>query len=120
MPTETAIDQSRLRQTIARLMDLLARRDYSAFCGSARRSRLTPLDVDAAVRGYGRTIIAPPADAFRLLDVVAVIDSIPPRWSVVVPLWTEQEGRSDLSLEITVEDADGPDYAVEIEDLHVL
>jgi hypothetical protein len=120
MPTENTIDQSRLRQTIARLMELLARRDYTAFCGSARRSRLTPQEVDAAIRGYGRTIIAPPAEAFRLLDVVAVTDSVPPRWSVVVPLWTEQEGRSDLSLEITVEDVGGPDYAIEIEDLHVL
>jgi hypothetical protein len=101
-------------------MDWLARRDYSAFCGSARRSRLTSQEVDAAVREYGRTVIAPPADAFRLLDVVAVTDSIPPRWSVVVPLWTEQEGRSDLSLEITVEETNGPDYAVEIDDLHVL
>lgn len=120
MPTESAIDQSRLRQTVARLMGFLARRDYPAFCGSARRSRLTSQEVDAAVRGYGRTVIAPPADAFGLLDVVAVTGSVPPRWSVVVPLWTEQEGRSDLSLEITVEDADGPDYVVEIEDLHVL
>jgi hypothetical protein len=120
MPTESAIDESRLRQTVARLMELLARRDYTGFCGSARRSRVTPQEVDAAIRGYGRTIITPPAEASRAFDVIAVTDSIPARWSVVVPLWTKQEGRSDLSLEITVEDVDGLHYAVQIEDLHVL
>ena len=120
MPTESAIDQSRLRQTVGHLTECLARGDYTGFCGLARRSRVSPKEVDTAIREYGHRIVPLPAGAYGLLDVVAVRASIPPRWSVVVPLWTEQEGRSDLSLEITLEDVAGRDYAVEIEDLHVL
>jgi hypothetical protein len=81
---------------------------------------LSPQEVEAAICAYGRTIIPLPTEAYRFFDVVAVRDSSPARWSVVAPLWTEQEGRSDLSFEITVEDVAGRDYAVEIEDLHVL
>jgi hypothetical protein len=120
MPSESAIDRSKLRQTVERLTECLARGDYTGFCGLARLSRVSPQEVDTAIREYGHTILPLPADADGLLDVVALRDCIPPRWSVVVPLWTEQEGRSDLSLEITVEDVAGRDYAVEIEDLHVL
>jgi len=81
---------------------------------------MSPKEVDTVIREYGHRIVVLPAGAYGLLDVVAVKDSIPARWSVAVPLWTESEGRSDLSLEITLEDVAGRDYAVEIEDLHVL
>jgi hypothetical protein len=81
---------------------------------------LTSQDVDIAIHKYGRTLVPLPDQAYSLLDVVPVSDSQPQRWSVVVPLWSEEEGRSDLSLTITVEDVDGQDYVVEIDDLHVL
>jgi hypothetical protein len=46
-------------------------------------------------------------------------DGRPDLWSVVIPLWTEAEGRSDLSLEATIEDrAEGA--IVEIGGIHVL
>ena len=115
-----AIEQSKLRRAVGSLTECLARRDYAALCGSARQSRLSSQELETAVRSYGRTIIPLPAEAYSLLNVVAETHTSPQRWSVVVPLWTEQEGRSDLSLEITVEDVPGQDYAVEIDDLHVL
>ena len=43
----------------------------------------------------------------------------PELWSVIIPLWTGAEGRSDLLLEATVEDrVEGP--AVEVRSVHVL
>jgi len=41
------------------------------------------------------------------------------RWWVIVPLWTQEEGRSDLSLEATVRERDGQ-ISVEIDNIHVL
>ncbi len=60
------------------------------------------------------------ATAFQAVDVVPVSGSDPQRWSVVIPLWTREEGRSDLSLEIIVEDSPAQRYPVEVDDLHVL
>jgi hypothetical protein len=116
----TAIEQSRLRRAVGRLTECLARRDYVGLCGSVSQSRLSPQELDTAVRDYGRTIIPLPTEAYSLLNVLEVTHVTPQRWSVVVPLWTKEEGRSDLSLEITIEDVAGEDYAVEIDDLHVL
>ena len=61
-----------------------------------------------------------PSVALAAIDVVAISASNPHRWSVVVPLWTVEEGRSDLSLELTLEDSGKESYEVEIDDLHVL
>ena len=43
----------------------------------------------------------------------------PPRWSVRMDLWTAEEGRSDLSLELTIIES-GRGYTVELDDIHVL
>jgi hypothetical protein len=44
---------------------------------------------------------------------------VPPTWSVRCDLWTVEEGRSDLSLELTVVAAPlGP--TIEVDNLHVL
>lgn len=82
-------------------------------------SRLTADDLTEAVRDYGRTLIEPPPDAYRDLDVIAVRDSSHPTWSVRAPLWSREEGRSDLTLELTIT-RDGDRWDVEIDDLHVL
>jgi hypothetical protein len=50
---------------------------------------------------------------------VDVMPTSPELWSVIIPLWTGAEGRSDLLLEATVEDrVEGP--VVEVRSVHVL
>jgi hypothetical protein len=81
--------------------------------------RLTSVEMEEAVRGYGRTLIHLPAGALECVDVIRIDRLSRPSWSLVVPLWTREEGRSDLSLELTLREGnDG--LAVEIDDIHVL
>src|SRR5204862_5472520 len=44
--------------------------------------------------------IMPPAPIEGLVDVVEVGGSNPKRWSVDLQLWTKEEGRSDLTLQM--------------------
>ena len=72
-----------------------------------------------AINDYGRKLVLPPEDVFELMDVVEVRNAQPQQWSVAMPLWTREEGRSDLSIGVTViADEDG--YSVELDDIHVL
>ena len=104
-----------MREVVA----LLARGEYTALERRTGGARLSATELREAVQAYGRRIVVPPLEATPPLDVVAVAGSRPPAWSVVVPVWTAEEGRSDLSLELTVREADGS-YAVEVDDLHAL
>ena len=56
----------------------------------------------------------------ELLDMVEMAGSRPKSWSVNLPLWTEEEGRSDLTLEMRFTESEADTYSVEIDDLHVL
>jgi hypothetical protein len=90
--------------------------DLEEFTGGRR---LKSGDIARAVQVYGRRLIEPPPDAYESLDVVRVKDAGPGTWSLRMPLWSLEEGRSDLSLELTVSQR-GADYDVQIDDIHVL
>ena len=63
--------------------------------------------VAAALRDYGRKLVVPPADAYDDLDAIPVTVVRVPTWSVRAPLWTDEEGRSDLEVQLTVRIKDG-------------
>lgn len=82
--------------------------------------RLSADELKSAVESYGKKLRLPPPDAVEPRSVVEIENASPRRWSVYVDLWTEEEGRSDLTLEMTVLDGPGASHSVEIDDLHVL
>ena len=36
------------------------------------------------------------------MDIVEVMNASVPQFSIRMPLWTEEEGRSDLTMELTI------------------
>jgi hypothetical protein len=81
-------------------------------------SRLTSAEVWRVIKNYARTLIEPPSDDDFRIDAVRT-QATTRTWSVNVPLWTREEGRSDLTLQLTI--ALGPrGPVVELDDLRVL
>lgn len=108
-----------VRSTAREMVDQLARGDYESLVEQSVKSRLTSDDLRTVIRDYGRKLVSPPGDAYKKLDAVQVKGAAVPTWSVRAPLWTEEEGRSDLTLELTI--AVGPGApSVELDDLLVL
>ena len=110
---------NRLETPVREVLALLAEKRYPELESLTCGVRMKADDISTAVADYGRTIIAPPYEAFQLMDVVEVKSTVPPRWSITVPVWTKEEGRSDLSVELTVIE-DGDAFRVELDDIHVL
>lgn len=87
-----------------------------------RFTRGTPLageDIARAIQAYGKTVVPCPEPIEDLFDMAQVTDTARPTWSVVVPLYTQEEGRSDLSLELTVVELGRNEFQVTLEDVHV-
>lgn len=116
MPSE---EMNVLRKAVRNIMDLLARGDYQAAVDACVESRLNADDIRLAVEGYGRRLVCPPGDVYADLDVVRVQGASEPTWSVRAPMWTAEEGRSDLTLELTFAQANDGVH-LELDDLHVL
>jgi hypothetical protein len=113
------MSDERLRTTVRALVEQLARGEYDSVVKRCTCSRLTPDDLRKVVSEYGRNLVAPPENAYEELDAVQIMKAVIPTWSVRAPIWTKEEGQSDLALELTI--ALGPEGPrIELEDLHVL
>jgi hypothetical protein len=108
------------KRAVKRIVEMLVAGDYRGLERVSRGVRLTAAHFEEGVREYGRTLVMPPDPVFERLDVVEVKNVTPRRWGVRVDLWTVEEGRSDLTLEVTLVEQYGEEPLVEVDDLHVL
>jgi hypothetical protein len=105
---------------VRRIVTMLVDGDYNGLQSLTRGRRLNADEIAEAVRVYGAKLTMPPEHAFNELDIIEVENAEPRRWSVRLDLWTADEGKSDLTLELTLADIGGDQFSVEIADIHVL
>jgi hypothetical protein len=109
----------RFRPALAEVVKRLAALDYQGL----KCDGIDPhpdSDLSMWIRNYGHagaTIVPLPEDAWAECDVAPTVH--PGEWWAVVPLWTREEGMSDLSMEATITEASG-EVKVVIHDIHVL
>ncbi|HEX5030244.1 MAG TPA: hypothetical protein VFX78_02155 [Candidatus Eisenbacteria bacterium] len=115
--TQPKNDQHQRDDAVRRVVSLLAAAEYEAIAGLSPAGRLNATDLSDAVAGYGRTLLPLPSHA--VIDYVTIEGTSALAWSVRVPLHTREEGRSDLTLDLTIRQQ-GTRYLVELDDLHVL
>jgi hypothetical protein len=113
------LDTGKLDRTIQRVVGDLVRGDYAAVEVLTGGRRLTAGEIARAITDYGRRLVLLPSGSAPR-SVVEIEGSNPERWSVYVDLWTAEEGRSDLTLELTLTDSGRDIYEVEIDNIHVL
>ena len=113
-------DLATRNRLVADLVALLSAGKFEEVLRRAPGSRVNAEQLRAAVCEYGRALVPLSTESYELIDYVAVLGSSPPQWSVVVPLFTQEEGRSDLSLELSVFEQANGSHSVEIDDdIHV-
>jgi hypothetical protein len=108
-----------LNEPVRQVVTLLVAGKYAELENLTHGIRLKAKDIADAVSDYGGKLIQPPDEAFGLMNVVQIQNVRPKRWSIAMPLWTKEEGRSDLTLEITAIDQQSG-FAIELDDVHVL
>jgi hypothetical protein len=113
------IDTEKAARTIQRIIDPLIRGDYAAVETLTAGRTLSANEIEHAIAEYGRRVVPPPPNSAPR-SVVETEASNPVRWSVYVDLWTVEEGRSDLTLELTLTESSRDTYDVQIDNIHVL
>ncbi len=114
------LDSQKLLRTLHQIVTMLVEKDYQTLESLSNGIRLTALEIETAIKEYSRTIVMPPENVFKNIDIIEVNGSKPKQWSVYFNLWTVEEGQSDLALELTLIDSDKQTYEVQLDDIHVL
>lgn len=104
-----------VRTTVGLLVDM----HYDTLERMTRRRRLTAVMMRGAIEQYGRTLVRPPAAAYHDLDGLPVERNGKHAFVVEFPLWTEEEGQSDLELDLLIVEALSGVYVPELNDIRV-
>ena len=72
--------------------------------------KISASEIEQEILDYGCELVQYPT--LIDLDVVDVAGSDPKEWSVVAPIYTKQEGLSDLSIELSLIDNQGVEKVV--------
>jgi len=112
------LNRNKLKATVRHIMDLLATRDYDTLEQFTRSRRLSAEQLATALSEYGGTVVALSDHELERAEAFAT-ESGQACWSTL-DLFTAEEGRSDLTLELTLHESDTDLYDVEIDNLHVM
>lgn len=103
--------QTRIEATI----DAVSAGDYAGALSVVDASRCSGVHLKSVVDQYGRTLTSSRDTNW---DIVAFAPPAPEGWSVYAPLWSVEEGLSDLQLRFSVVRQDGRCH-VTLDDLRV-
>lgn len=102
---------------IGRLVADLVAGNYGQVVHDGRSGRLSEGEIRRAISDYGKTLTLTPSEAWRHLEVIERVGN-PRLLAVDIPLWTLEEGRSDLILSVTIATSSDP-ATIEIDDIRV-
>lgn len=110
--------EGRYFKAIQDLVHELALGNYDGLVEADRVVSVTASEVREAVESYPDQIMDLPEEAAAMADVVEH-DFVPDTTIVYIPIWTATEGRSDLTLQVWIEETDGK-TSVRMYNLHVM
>ena len=118
LPSKDHMD-AKLSNTLQMIVGRLVSGDFDSLERLTNGTRLSRTEMQAAVKDYPGTLVMPPETSFEDIDVIEIEGRSPRQWSACFELWTAEEGRSDLSLELTLTDNFEDLFKVEIDNIHV-
>lgn len=108
-----------LEAAVRVIVDLLVRQDYATIEAVTRARRMSAAELERAINDYGRTLVAPNEGWWASVKVTPLSGRVS-AFHVAAPLWTAEEGRSDLTLELQLQESTAGVFDTELLDLHVL
>jgi hypothetical protein len=85
---------------VGTVFDLLVRGEYEAVERMTEGDRMSAGEISEAISEFGRTLVRPDTEEWWPLVVVTPVTAERGKLHVAAPLWTAEEGRSDLTLEL--------------------
>ena len=112
--------KDKIKNTVVYIVNLIVNCNYDEIVRLTNGVRLQSEHIKDAINEYGKTIISPPDNAYEDLDIIEIENVSPQKWSVRFDLWTKEEGRSDLSIELTLINTNEDLLNIEFDNIHVL
>lgn len=106
-----------IEKAVRQIYSLLCNCQYEEIVKITAGITLSSNQIAKSIAEYKCQLIPYPDNL--VLDVIKVKDSNPQEWSVIAPIFTKEEGLSDLSIELSLVEKEVNLYKVELENIRV-
>jgi hypothetical protein len=106
-----------IENTVKKLYEFLLNQEYQHVELLTAGVRLNAKEIEESIKGYGRKL-APYPEKVEI-DAIEIFGTEEKAWSVVAPVYTMEEGFSDLSIELTLIEKSEDYIKVELDNIHV-
>lgn len=115
------IERDKILRTVKWIVNLLVQREYETISKLGLEGSLSPDEIAFGVSEYPCKLITPPEDAYQELYIYEAEEEEENGFlcAVEFPLWTQEEGRSDLFLLLSLYRNEGEYYDFTFDDLDV-
>ncbi len=103
-----------IKQELKHIIQLLVSKSYVEIETYTNNIRMTAGEIKECIDDYGGNVISPPDSAFEHIDIIEISDLPHKEWSVRFSLWIDEEGKSDLSLDMFISVGAGENIRVEL------
>jgi hypothetical protein len=103
---------------LLKLVRSLVANRFAELAAAGSMGRVDPADAQRVLDQYPATFREPPIEILSHGDAVEVI-GVPGEWRIDLPLWTAEEGRSDLELRVTGHRLEDGSVEIELDDILV-
>lgn len=113
--------ERKLKAAVQMVSELIVEKNYTALSDLTENGprKLSAEDFRMTIEDYPAVLRMPTA-AEMSFDAIEIEDSSPPQYSVDAPLFTIEEGRSDLKFRMTVIDGGADAFAIVLYDVWVM
>lgn len=108
-----------VQDIVREIIALLVQQQYKELERFVLESKMTAEDIARVIQDYGKPVVPCPEPIEDVIDIVEVTGRSRPTWAVVVPLYTQEEGQSNLSVELTITELEDGTYMVALDNIHV-
>ena len=109
-----------IRQDILTVLRLLVEQNYDVVAAMTKNTRLTEAEIQSAIEEYGRTLVMPPGDELPPDTELHEVSAAPRTVFAAMSLWTLEEGRSDLGLELLLTEVAPGLWTTQIDNVRVM
>lgn len=106
-----------IEKIVKELYALLLNKEYQQIESLTEGVRLNAREIEDSIKDYGRNL-APYPEKVEF-DVIEIVGTEKKAWSVVAPVYTIEEGLSDLSIELTILHSASDHLKIELDNIHV-
>jgi hypothetical protein len=118
--SEEGHTMSPIEVTVRTVVDLLARKEYETVERMTQGIRMSAKDIAEAIAAYGRTLTPPDPSTWWPLVTVTPVTGESGKYHVAAPLWTKEEGPSDLTVELWLNEFAPELFRPALLNIHVL